>query len=115
MKIQRIWEVGDKVVAKSDGFYGVTIKNDVGGTETLPKGRYKVMVTKQWEDYETGQRLIGTLQDEKDIAVARKKGTTGHANDPRMATLVREQKPWDPKVVYFSEHHCEPMRNQRAR
>ena len=53
------------------------ITNDVDGTEILPKGRYRVRITEGWEDYETGGHAKGYLLEDKAIAEARRRGTTG--------------------------------------
>lgn len=119
MKIHRIWEVGDECVAVADGGYSVTIKNDIGGSGKLPKGRYLVRIVKEWDDDETGQVLHGVLLDEKDIEKARKAGTTPwtaehyrreYPKNPKLCEEVAQaKKTFNPKVVYFSEHSCEPM------
>jgi hypothetical protein len=71
----------------------VCIENDLGGTEILPKGKYKIIVTKQWDDYECGIRGIGTLVNKKDIEVSRKAGTT----------IYTPKKKFHPETVYWSE------------
>jgi hypothetical protein len=88
----------------------LTILNDVGGSEQLPTGNYRVRLITSWFDYETGVRCIGELIDLEDIETALQTGTTGftpedyrqygeeHYERTRMA--VHE---FDPGRVYFSE------------
>jgi hypothetical protein len=93
MKIVKIPEVGDVGYAVAGGLgESVSINNDVGGTEFLPKGRYRVKIVHSFEDYEVGQRLHGHLLDEKDRAVAKKVGTTKYAP---------KGKKYAPRKVYF--------------
>jgi hypothetical protein len=56
----------------------VGIINDAGGSGWMPVGRYRIEVTRTWNDYEIGLRGEGTLLDEADIEIARKAGETGH-------------------------------------
>jgi hypothetical protein len=86
----------------------VSVTNDVGGTSALPVGRYAVRITKGWDDYETGRRLIGELLDPKDIETARKAGTTGRTPEEYVkygADHVEKAKKaaadFNPKIVYF--------------
>lgn len=116
MKIHRIWEAGDICVAVADGGFGVTLTNDMGGTQEMPKGRYKVRIVEAWEDDETGQRMRGELLDEKAVAKARKAGTTPFTPKvigkqwPKVGKEVaRTKKAFNPKIVYFSEFNCKPM------
>jgi hypothetical protein len=83
--------------------------NDVGGTVDLPAGPYRVQMLKSWDDYEIGGRCAGELIYPKDIAIARKAGTTGNSpEDYReykpalyLKTLI-QVRTFDPKQVYFS-------------
>lgn len=86
----------------------VSVKNDVGGHSNLPEGRYLVRITKAWEDYETGRRLIGELMFQKDIETSRKAGTTGRAADEyakygsaHVEQVKKAAAEFDPKTVYF--------------
>lgn len=93
----------------------IMILNDVGGSSYLPPGRYKVRVVHGFDDEETGRRLHGELVDEKDIAIARKAGTTGYAGKVKGARsglelIDRDQKEYNPKKVYFSGRDFEPER-----
>jgi len=122
MKTQRIWEVGDEVIAVA-GQFSVCITNDVGGTENLPKGRYRVRLTKQWNDYETGQVLHGELIEKDDIAKARKAGTTPWtpehyrkeypANPGLALRAAKAKKEFNPKKVFFSGFNCELVSEER--
>ena len=87
----------------------VSILNDTGGTEILPKGRYKVAVTRTWDDYETGGHGAGRLVRDEDIAVARKAGTTGYTpkdfgkyGEKMHMEVVKAAREFDPAKVYFS-------------
>lgn len=121
MKTKQIWEVGDLCIAVADRF-SVSITNDVGGTTTLPRGRYRVQIVKEWGDYETGQVIHGKLLDEKDIAKAKKAGTTPWtpehyrreypANPSLAKEVAKAKKSFNPTIVYFSEHNCEPMKGR---
>ena len=75
--------------------------NDCGGTAMLDECSMRVKIVSQFYDYETGQRFIGALVDEKDVAALRKLGTTGHAGKypPHTPGWV-----WDPAKVYFGDH-----------
>ena len=96
----------------------VSIKNDVGGTSEIPVGNYRVRVTKSWGDSEIGGRCIGVLLDPKDVAKARKAGTTGHK--PADYLKYRETNPqlykdalkaaanFDPSIVYFATSDFTP-------
>ena len=88
------------VVADGEGLCDkhVCIRNDVGGTEFLPKGRYRVEITRGWDDYETGRRLVGKLLDKEDVKTAVKVGTT--QSKPKLVG-------WEPEVVYFSGYNFE--------
>jgi hypothetical protein len=72
----------------------VGIINDAGGSGWMPVGRYRIEVTRTWNDYEIGLRGEGTLLDEADIEIARKAGETGHpqsefdTGDPRLDKLL---------------------------
>jgi hypothetical protein len=114
MRTKRIPEIGDRMVAIA-GVFSVTVQNDVGGHSALPPGRYRVQITKTFEDYETGRVLHGELQEERDVAAARRSGTTGFTPDhyrrkaPTLAAAVEKAaREFNPRVVYFSEHNCEP-------
>lgn len=86
------------------------IFNDVGGTTSLPAGRYRVEVTRGFHDYETGERMVGRLLDEADIEVAREVGTTGwtleHFSREYGAAygerIRRARRAFNPVVVYFA-------------
>ena len=91
----------------------VMILNDVGGSNWLPPGRYRVRVTHGFHDYETGDRLHGELLDEKDVKLARKIGTTGHAKEAKGARLGLDlidpdQRKFNPRKVYFPAKAFEP-------
>lgn len=86
----------------------VSVTNDVGGHSSLPTGRYAVRITKSWDDYETGRRLIGELLDPKDIETSRKAGTTGHTPESyakygagHVEKVKKAAAEFDPKTVYF--------------
>ncbi len=77
------------------GFHGVHFANDVGGTVEMPKGRYRVKIVKEFDDYETGHVMHGILLDKKDIETARKVGTTVYSSDKK--TFLNP-----PKVMFYS-------------
>lgn len=86
----------------------VSVTNNVGGHSSLPVGRYPVRITKAWEDYETGRRLIGELLDPKDIETARKAGTTPYTPEhyvkcgaDHVEKVKKALAEFDPKTVYF--------------
>lgn len=87
----------------------VSVTNDVGGHSSLPLGRYPVRITKTWDDYETGRRMIGELMFPKDIETARKAGTTGYTpehyakkcNAEFVENVKKALAAFDPKTVYF--------------
>lgn len=89
--------VGQTVTIKGERDYQVCFNNDLGGTDFV-KGTFRVRVTKQWNDEETGWRFVGVLLDAKDIARLKKIGTTGHAP---------KGKDYHPKSVYFSNREIE--------
>jgi len=96
----------------------IMILNDVGGSSWLPPGRYKVRVVHGFDDYETGRNLHGELVDEKDIAIARKAGTTGYAKKAKNARkglelIDRDQKEFNPKKVYFRANYFQPERTAK--
>lgn len=107
MRIERIPEVGDTGFAVATKGLGscVTFSNDVGGTEFMPAGRFRVRIVKTFEDYETGQVVHGELLEAKDRARAKKAGTTGFAKGKR----------YDPRVVHFyaREFEFEPAAKVR--
>jgi hypothetical protein len=76
----------------------VYFNNDVGGTEQLPAGRYRVCVLRSFDDPECGQRVVADLLEEAGIAIAKAAGTTG-SGDP---TTYR------PTRVYFDARQLEP-------
>lgn len=80
------------MIGTATGDY-VCIVNDVGGTTALPAGSYRVRVTRSWDDYEIGGRMVGELLDDADVAVSRLTGTTGYG--PKCA--------FRPEVVYFAK------------
>jgi hypothetical protein len=86
----------------------VSVTNDVGGHSSLPEGRYPVRITKTWDDYETGRRMIGELLFPKDIETARKAGTTGRTAEEyakygadHVEKVKKAAAAFDPKTVYF--------------
>jgi len=66
--------------------------NDVGGTEAAPKGTYHIVVLREFYDYETGDRAIGTLTRPEEIERLVKAGTTRY--EPKNHS-------WHPARVYF--------------
>ena len=96
MKTVNVYEVGDVVLVKS-----LCFDNDVGGTEIdfgefgdgLPRPM-RAKIDRKFYDYETGQRFVGHLVDEKDVAVLRERGATKWA--PKVAA-------WNPAKVYFGD------------
>lgn len=98
------------VYSKQAEFDTVEIINDVGGTSWLPDGAYRVRVLSSLYDYETGIRFIGELLDERDIAVARRVGTTGFLpedyrkyGNKHYKRTRRARRRFNPKRVHFSE------------
>jgi len=86
----------------------VSVINDVGGYSSLPLGRYPVRITKTWDDYKTGRRMIGELMFPKDIETARKAGITGYAPESyakygadHLAKVKKAAAEFDPKMVCF--------------
>lgn len=110
MTTRRRERIGWAVATDSAG--PVTMVNDVGGTDFLPHGSYRVRIVKGWDDYETGRRLVGELLDPSDVETARKVGTTGFTPESfaerygRNAGIGpdvrRAAKAFNPKRVYFS-------------
>lgn len=109
----RIGDTGHAVA----GVFSVTVQNDVGGHSALPKGRYRVRITKAFDDYETGCVLHGELVEERDLAAARRAGITGYTPEhyrrkaPALAAAIEKAaREFDPRRVFFSEHNYEPDR-----
>jgi len=91
----------------------VAFNNDVGGT-VLMKGTFCVEVDDQHFDYEIGMVLHGRLLSTRDIARARKKGTTGfkpsdYKKYGKLAVIetqtAREQ--FDPSRVHVFASDCD--------
>jgi hypothetical protein len=78
---------------------GAFIVNDVGGTTRLPEGTYRVRLDRQWDDYEIGGRMAGTLIDLSGQEAALTAGTTGYG-DPGA--------PYEPTQVYFGSDDFAP-------
>lgn len=102
-------KVGDVIVVNGAHHLGsLWMKNDMGGTCALPSGSYRVMLTKTWYDYETGQRCIGRLVDRADVEKARKFGTIDvskySADIMEQAKKAKAKTQFDPSEVYFSAH-----------
>lgn len=98
------------VVAKRP--YDLCISNDLGGTQEMPAGRYRVRLEKSWDDYEIGGRCIGFLVDAKDIETARKVGTTGYTEADLVKKYPKYQpeknpKPFQPERVFFGTTEIE--------
>ena len=85
---------GDRLFVKADGGFKVSALNDVGGTCEVPAGRYAVVVTRSWYDYEVGNRYVGQLTSQADVD--RLAGAARTPFEPKKAG-------WDPSVVYFSD------------
>lgn len=90
--------VGQTITVKAKREFDVCFNNDVGGTESIKTGTFRVRVTKQWHDYETGWRFVGVLLDKKDLDRFKKVGTTGYAP---------KGKAYHPELVYFSDREIE--------
>lgn len=91
------------------GHTTLSILNDVGGTTSLPVGRYRVRLLLGWLDDETGARCIGALLDPVDIATARSVGTTGFRPDDerrygreRDARTRQAAAEFNPARVFFA-------------
>lgn len=87
------------VTAEDGPLGGLYFTNDVSGTSKLPRGRYRVHLTREWDDYETGQRMVGILLDDEDLETARRIGTTGYSES---------DMPYAPSEVYFSGDQFTP-------
>ena len=85
-------KIGDEITVSS-GTWSVGMRNDMGGTTDLPKGRtYRVQLTRTFNDHEIGGRGVGILMSEEDVTLARKIGTTPY--EPKL-------KDWNPAEVFF--------------
>jgi hypothetical protein len=109
-------EVGDVGIVRATGKLaeGLWIHNDVGGSCELPPGKYRVQVTKVWDDYETGRRCIGKLLDPADIETARKTGTLNHSaedyakyGEAHVQRVKKAKTAFDPSTVYFDGDQLE--------
>lgn len=91
----------------------IAFSNDVGGTE-LMTGAFKVEVDDQHFDYETGVILHGRLLNTRDIARARKKGTTGfkpsdYKKYGKLAVIKAQvdREQFDPSRVHMFASECD--------
>lgn len=109
---QTVVKKGTIVTVIAKRAYDICINNDLGGTQELPPGRYRVKLEKSWDDYEIGGRCIGTLVDKKDIEIARKAGTTGFTHEdikkesPKYE-IPKNKKPFQPERVFFGTTEIE--------
>lgn len=89
--------VGQIVTITSVGGYSICFSNDLGGTREV-SGTFRVKIVKQWHDYETGWRFVGTVLDQADKDRLMVAGETGH----------RTTKGYAPDTVYFSDDVIQP-------
>jgi len=114
-------QVGDEVLVTGI----LTVKNSVGGTESIDHDGVVCKIEKAFWDYETGWRYNGRILSEADIGRARKQSLSSYdaehyrreyPDQPHLAeSAERAAAEYDPSKAYFCEHDISPVPQPQVR